>query len=143
MLQAPVILHIDDDEDDLLVFKEALASADPGIQLRQEQGVNNPQQFIQLVKDTAPCLIIVDLNMPGIGGKELLPVLKNDPAISKIPVVAFTTSALPSDREYCSCFGVECITKPLHFDQLIDAIRTMLGYCLCTPSRKIQRRNDQ
>jgi CheY-like chemotaxis protein len=143
MLQAPLILHIDDDEDDLLVFKEALASADPGIQLRQEQGVKHPLQFIQLVKESSPCLIIVDLNMPGIGGKELLPLIKNDPAINTIPIVAFTTSALPSDREYCSCFGVECVTKPLHFDHLVESIKTMLGYCLSSSSRKNEQRNDQ
>ena len=143
MLQTPVILHIDDDEDDLLVFKEALTSADPSIRLRQEQGIQNPQQFTQLVKETAPCLIIVDLNMPGTGGKELLPILKNDPAINNIPVVAFTTSALPSDREYCSCFGVECVTKPLHFDQLIESIKTMLGFCMCDNRENMKRRREQ
>jgi CheY-like chemotaxis protein len=136
MLQLPLILHVDDDEDDLLVFKEALASADPEIQLHQVQGINNTTQFMQLVKQTDPCLIVIDLNMPGTGGKELLPLLKNDPATTTIPVVAFTTSALPSDRDYCACFGIECVTKPLYFEHLVHSIKKMLGYCSCYKSEK-------
>lgn len=131
MLQAPLFLHVDDDEDDLVVFKEAFANAEPGIELQQVQGIRDPGQFIQLVKQKDPCLIILDLNMPGIGGKELLPLLKNDPVTHKIPIVAFTTSALPSDRDYCACFGVQCLTKPLYFEQMVDSIKKMLAYCGC------------
>ena len=137
MLQAPLFLHVDDDEDDLVVFKEALANTDPGIELQQVQGINDPREFIELVKQKVPCLIIMDLNMPGIGGKELLPLLKNDPATHKIPVVAFTTSALPSDRDYCACFGVTCLTKPLYFEQMVASIKKMLHYCSCSKSGKI------
>ncbi|HJW16501.1 MAG TPA: response regulator [Flavisolibacter sp.] len=136
MTPPPLILHVDDDEDDLLVFKEALASADPGIKLFQVQRIHDAAQFIELVKQTDPCLIVIDLNMPGIGGKELLPLLKNDPTTNKLPVVAFTTSALPSDKDYCACFGVACVTKPLYFEQMIDSIKELVGYCANPASEK-------
>lgn len=126
-----MILHIDDDEDDLSVFKDALTLLDIPVTLRQEKNAELAFSFLQSAraKHELPCLIVVDLNMPGISGKELIAMIRNQPHLDAIPIFAFTTSTLPSDKDYCACFQVKCITKPLYFEHLKNIISDMLAHC--------------
>jgi len=126
MLMSNIVLHIDDDEDDLAVFADALTSHNKEIEIKQEQDAEKALRFLQS-SDVLPGMIIVDLNMPILSGKELLPIIKNDPRLQHIPIFAFTTSSLQSDKDYCKCFGVECITKPLLFEDLVKTASYMLN----------------
>ena len=76
-----------------------------------------------------PDLILLDLNMPGIDGRQVLHHIKEDPDMRSIPVVILTTSKDSKDIERCYDIGASTyIQKPVHFDGLTQAIRTMKDY---------------
>jgi two-component system response regulator len=76
-----------------------------------------------------PDLILLDLNMPGIDGRHLLEQIKNDARLGIIPVVVLSTSADNKDIDQCYALGASTyIQKPVNFEGLMQAIRTMKEY---------------
>ena len=66
-------------------------------------------------------VILLDLNMPGIGGKDVLKVLKYDEKFKPIPVIVLTTSSSDTDRETSYALGANCfITKPHSYRELCN-----------------------
>lgn len=79
--------------------------------------------------NATPDLILLDLNMPGIDGREVLRTLKNDPEKRSIPVIVLTTSSDNKDIDKCYEIGASTyIQKPVSFDGLTEAIQTMTDY---------------
>lgn len=75
---------------------------------------------------TRPGLIILDLNLPRISGREVLYELKHDPELRNIPVVVLTTSKSEEDVVKSYCLHANCyITKPVDFAKFIDVVRSI------------------
>lgn len=126
------ILWADDDMDDLMLMRHVLN--DLGTQYKISE-VHNGQAAIDFLNeaygtDSLPCLIILDMNMPVLNGKETLTILKKHEHFSKIPVVFFTTSNSEMDRMFCRHHNVEMVTKPPQYANLKEAVRNLLDYCL-------------
>lgn len=78
---------------------------------------------------TRPVLILLDLNMPGVDGRQLLREIKSEPELNAIPVVILTTSCDPNDLNECYSLGASTyIQKPVEFEDLIRAMKTMTEY---------------
>lgn len=76
-----------------------------------------------------PRLIVLDLNLPGTDGREVLRRIKQDEYLKTIPVVVFTTSNNPRDIEDCYQYGVNSyIVKPIDFTQLKRDIQILVDY---------------
>ena len=76
-----------------------------------------------------PDLILLDLNMPRMNGREFLTALKEDPELNHIPVVILTTSDVERDVVATYQLGASgFITKPVDMEQFIDAIRQLENY---------------
>jgi CheY-like chemotaxis protein len=76
-----------------------------------------------------PDLIVLDLNLPGTDGREVLRQIKQDTNLKTIPVVVFTTSNNPKDVQDCYQDGVNAyIVKPIDFHQLKRNIQTLVDY---------------
>jgi len=76
-----------------------------------------------------PRLILLDLNLPGTDGREVLRKIKQDETLKLIPVVIFTTSNNPKDIEACYRHGVNSyIIKPMDFNRLKRSIQTLIDY---------------
>jgi CheY-like chemotaxis protein len=76
-----------------------------------------------------PDLILLDLNMPRMNGREFLAEIKKDPVLSMIPVVVLTTSDVERDVVASYKLGAAgYITKPVNMEQFIDAIRQLDNY---------------
>ncbi len=72
----------------------------------------------------SPLLILLDLKMPKVNGLETLRVIKEDPALQAIPIVALTTSRADQDLSECYRMGVNAyVVKPVIFEKFIDAIK--------------------
>jgi CheY-like chemotaxis protein len=90
-----------------------------------------------------PDLVILDLNLPGTDGREVLTLIKTNPNLHTIPVVILTTSSNPKDIEACYESGVNSyLLKPMHIDKLRSLIRIVLDYwfktaVLPTTSQKV------
>jgi CheY-like chemotaxis protein len=76
-----------------------------------------------------PGLIVLDLNLPGTDGREVLRRIKQNENLRTIPVVVFTTSNNPKDIEDCYQYGANSyIVKPIDFAQLKRGVQTLLDY---------------
>lgn len=76
-----------------------------------------------------PNLILLDLNMPGLDGRQILSRIKSDAELKSIPVVVLTTSADTRDVDHCYSMGASTyIQKPVSFEGLIEAFRRMKDY---------------
>jgi len=76
-----------------------------------------------------PGLILLDLNLPGTDGREVLRKIKQDETLKLIPVVVFTTSNNPKDIEACYRQGVNSyIVKPMDFNRLKRSIQILIDY---------------
>lgn len=76
-----------------------------------------------------PSLIVLDLNLPGTDGREVLRRIKQDDSLKTIPVVVFTTSNNPKDIEACYQYGVNSyMVKPINFQQLKRDIQIFVEY---------------
>jgi CheY-like chemotaxis protein len=80
-------------------------------------------------KSKFPDLILLDLNMPKVGGIEFLAILKKNDDIKHIPTVILTTSDNQKDLEECYRLGVSgYVLKPLKYDDYVEKIKKVLSY---------------
>lgn len=76
-----------------------------------------------------PSLILLDLNLSGCDGRDVLAHLKQDKRLKGIPVVIFTTSSNPKDIEACYQRGVNgYIIKPIDIQKLVRTIQLFIDY---------------
>ena len=122
-----LILHVDDDEDDLYIIGDALKSAHQSLSIVE---ANDGNEAIQYLKKTEqlPDLIILDINMPGMDGRETLKVLKQNEEWKAIPTVVLSTSSDPLDKEFCSSYQVDLVTKPMEITELRKTAHLLLEY---------------
>jgi CheY-like chemotaxis protein len=130
------ILMADDDDGDVLLARTALEDAGVANNFHH---VGNGQELLDYLKREGgyaapaeaprPVLILLDLNMPLMDGREALKHLKSDPALRSIPVVVMTTSRSEEDILRSYDIGANSyITKPVSFDGLVDAMRHLGSY---------------
>lgn len=78
-----------------------------------------------------PSVILLDLNLPGIDGRDILERLKQDSSLRKIPIVVFTTSSNPKDIELCYQKGANgYLIKPINAQELQKTIQAFVNYWL-------------
>ena len=83
----------------------------------------SPEKGIEIAEKQQPELIILDINLPGMTGYEVLKILKNNPATCHIPIVALSANAMPLDIEKGIKAGFEhYLTKPLNIDDFFVVI---------------------
>lgn len=76
-----------------------------------------------------PAIILLDLNLPGTDGREVLEQIKQDDDLKIIPVVVFTTSSNPKDVEVCYRYGVNgYIVKPININKLMRTVQIFIEY---------------
>jgi two-component system response regulator len=123
------IILADDDPDDQLLVKEAFGHNCPCIDL---QTVNDGQELLDYLSVGAailPGLILLDVNMPRMGGIEALKRIKNDQQLTNIPIIIFTTHGDKATVLESYCDGANSfITKPNSFVELADIIDTVSKY---------------
>lgn len=127
---APInILLIEDDSADIRLTREALADSKVSNELFV--ATSGPEALKLLRGEGAeavprPDLILLDLNMPGMNGREVLEELKNDPVLQTIPVTVLTTSQAEEDivRSY-ELRANAYVTKPVDLDQFLKVVRSV------------------
>ena len=120
------ILLIEDDIDDVDLLKEALAEND--IRYNMEVIMEGDKVFRYLETTTAlPQLIVMDLNLPKAGGKEILHDIKKSSPYTNIPIVILTTSSAKEDIDYCNMMGIsKFLSKPSTIEGWSSTIRSIV-----------------
>ncbi len=124
----PIILYAEDDFDDFDNVKEALEQIS-GHQLLLH--AKNGQEAVSFIEQATilPSLIVLDLNMPVMDGKEVLQWLKSQNEYKTIPVMVFTTSSREEDVKLCQKYGCTFFRKPTLYRDLLHVAQTMLQLC--------------
>jgi chemotaxis family two-component system response regulator Rcp1 len=126
------VLHVEDSANDALQVQMALETADPqwrcAIDLRH---VLNVEQARPVLRDRRPHLVVLDLNLPGLSGHDLLAEMKGAPATRHIPVVVLSTSANAGDVDRAYRGGAACyLVKPESFVELVTLMGEVRSFWL-------------
>lgn len=130
------IVVAEDDPDDRFLIEDAFREN----KIENEvQFVENGEELMAYLKREGeweelrgrplPGLILLDLNMPRMDGREALKLIKDDPVLASLPVVAFSTSGAAEDIEETYTAGVNSfISKPKTYDGLVQVVRVLNDY---------------
>jgi CheY-like chemotaxis protein len=135
-VKVQVIVMAEDDADDRLLIKDAMAECHSEADLRfVENGeelldyLQHRGKYLQLADSPRPGLILLDLNMPKMDGREALRAIKADGDLRRIPVVVLTTSRADTDIESIYGLGANSfISKPVRFESLVSVLRVLGQY---------------
>lgn len=125
----PMILAVDDDEDNLFLLTEVLTPINCSL-ITAKDG----QTALKLAQECQPSLIVLDIMLPDISGIEVLQQIKQNPKTKQIPVIAVTALARQEDRDRILLSGCnDYVSKPYMVDDLEEIIRYYLpkNSCCC------------
>jgi CheY-like chemotaxis protein len=122
------ILLVEDDPGDVMLTTEALQSSKLINRVHHAENGELALKFLR--RETPyedaprPDLVLLDLNLPRVDGREVLAAVKADPDLRRIPVVVLTTSDAEEDilRSY-DLHANAYVTKPVNFDRFLEVIR--------------------
>jgi CheY-like chemotaxis protein len=109
------VLIVEDDPDDLLMITEALKTSMYKVDIIHKKNGREALDYlkrINVLSGQFPSLIITDMNMPVLSGREMIAILKSEKDLRSIPTIVFTTSSGDGDKEFCKQFDVRMVTKP-------------------------------
>jgi CheY-like chemotaxis protein len=130
-----ILLIAEDDEDDYLLAKDAFAAHFPMGEMRRvadgEELLDYLRRRGRFANAARPAIILLDLNMPKMDGREALRAIKSDPELAGIPVVALTGSSAQEDVLFAYANGVNSfIRKPVGFAEFVDFMKVCYQYNL-------------
>ena len=127
------ILHIDDDPDDQQLFRRAIRSINEKSQIVEAADGAEGLEYLHSMKqlNSLPCMIVLDINMPKVNGRETCIAIQNDEVLSTIPLIIFSTSSSMLDKLFFERKNVKYITKPTEYNHIVDIASTMLSQCEC------------
>ena len=121
------ILYVDDDTDDQYLVLETLSLLAPTANvILAGNGVETLTYLNDLEDQALPCLIIMDINMPLLNGKETVMRIRQQSRFDTIPIVLFTTSSSLPDRQFCEHYQIPFATKPSTGKDMQEVIENML-----------------
>jgi CheY-like chemotaxis protein len=131
----PVILHVDDDEDFAYLTQLAFKKAGLAASLHHVGSGVECLQFLRreppYVAAPEPAIVLLDVEMPGMDGREVLAEIVNDAALRHLPVVVLTTR--DEDEEILRMYRLRCnsyIRKPSDLATFADVVRKFADYWL-------------
>lgn len=125
------ILCVDDDPEDRCFLCDAISEVNPSLQVVEAHNGMEALAYLDKAKHQKdlPCLIVLDINMPLMDGKQTLIKIKVDPQLKEVPVIMFSTCSNHMDKELFNRLGVELITKPSNISHLTQVVSHLLGHC--------------
>jgi two-component system cell cycle response regulator DivK len=117
------ILYVEDNSDNRTLVRRILLSEDYKL-----IEATNGAEALQVLENTKPDLILMDINMPDMDGYTLTAKIKARPGFERVPILALTANVMRGDKEKtleAGCDGY--IQKPLDIDQLIKEVERFLA----------------
>jgi len=127
-MKTPDIFYVEDDMDYAFFMQSAVQEVKDTLNLTiVEDGTEallRLQSFAE--RKTKPKLILLDLNLPGLSGLDLLKFIRDIPYLKTIPVILFSTSDNPDDVKASIEFGANAyLTKPNGYDNLVKCVHSV------------------
>jgi two-component system, chemotaxis family, response regulator Rcp1 len=129
------ILLVEDSPGDVRLTREALRDSRIATRLHVTGDGEEALAFLRREgvhkHAPTPSLVLLDLNLPRLDGRDLLRIMKSDPDLTRIPVVVLTTSVAEADVRSVYDVGGNCyVTKPLDYDGFVDVMRRIEEFWL-------------
>jgi chemotaxis family two-component system response regulator Rcp1 len=129
------ILLVEDNPGDVRLTQEALRGAKVANELHVvgdgEEAIAFLRQQGRHADAPRPDIVLLDLNLPGLDGGEVLAEIKSDPDLAKIPIIVLTSSSAEVDIQQAYGLHANCfISKPVDFTEFISAVRSLEGFWL-------------
>ena len=123
--QVYTMLYVEDNVANLMLVEDVMARRTDVRMLSAHDGYTG----LALAKAHNPDVILMDINLPGMSGLQTLTILKSDPALKHIPVVALSANAMPHDIESgLSADFFDYLTKPVKIYELMTALDEALAF---------------
>jgi DNA-binding response OmpR family regulator len=127
-MAGPVVLHVDDDPGDLQLLREAFAENHIAAEIVSVASGEAALDYLRRESASLgrPRLVLLDLNLRTMSGREVLQAIKREPALSGITTVILTTSDHSADRDACLKMGADsyCV-KPSSFSALLELVQAL------------------
>lgn len=127
-----IILYVDDDEDDRELLKEAIESANPGVEVALAHNGLEALAYLSARNESdlqLPCLIVLDINMPFLDGRETFERIKKEQRLQQVPIIVFSSSEKPADKQLFNSFGIDYFTKPTSLSYMNQIVNHMINVC--------------
>ena len=131
MLQFPFMLIADDDEDDIYLLNSAFNESELKVKIDFVQNGQEVFKYLDKINGNNPLpdLIVLDLNMPLLGGRDTLLRLKEDLRYKNIPVVILTTSNSEKEKAHCLEIGAALyLFKSPGFDKIVSTAKHLYEF---------------
>jgi CheY-like chemotaxis protein len=139
-MTAPVeILLVEDNPADVRLTREALRRGRVANTLHVVDDGDKALAFLRREGEYAdaprPGLVLLDLNLPGLDGRDVLAEVKADPSLRRVPVIVLTTSSAERDIAASYDLGANCfVSKPVALDEFLDVVRSFDAFWLTVVS---------
>lgn len=137
-----IVFYADDDADDLELVQDAFDRYSNNVEVVTAKDGVQALSYLQSLNEQAltPCLIILDVNMPMLNGRDVLRKIKEIPPLASVPVVLFTTSSSSLDKEFARKYNAGFITKPLDVSQMKIITDLFIDHCSDEIRKNIRKR---
>ncbi len=117
-MQDRIVLYVEDNFHNRRIVNKVLTSK--GYKILEAM---DGESGLEMIRQTRPPLILLDITLPGMDGIEVIQHLKADPSLKDIPVIALTASAMHGDRERFLQAGCDdYLSKPIQVHELIEMV---------------------
>jgi len=125
---AQKVILIDDDPDDHEIFAMAMVEASPEAECILYDSAEKALEELSENSSALPDYIFLDLNMPRMNGMQFLELAKKENFLSRIPVIIYSTSILPSIKAQALQLGAsDFLAKPTSHLELIKSLKKLLA----------------
>ena len=134
-LRSAEVLLVEDNEDEVFLTRRAFHTVSPLINLHHVENGEKCLNFLRrqppYAQAPVPDLILLDINMPVMSGRDVLKAISADQALCHLPVVVMTTST--EENEIYEMYRLRCnsyITKPVNFERFVQVVGQLCDYWL-------------
>lgn len=128
MTRSREVLLVEDNPGDVRLVREAFAEADGDHTLRVATTGEEALAVLErrADEDSAPDLVLLDLNLPGTSGETVLERIRSSPALQRLPVIVLSSSDADEDVESCYRAAANAyLAKPIAPDDLVSMIKSL------------------
>jgi CheY-like chemotaxis protein len=125
------IIFADDDADDLELITGFFKQYNQSVNILE---FKDGLEVLKHLQDFSPqigkpLLIVMDINMPRMDGKETLAAIRQNKSLRNIPVIIYTTSVRKEDQLYCEQYSASWVNKPYNIEEAKTIARIMSDFC--------------
>jgi len=129
-MRSRYIIFADDDADDLELITGFFKQYNRNINVLEFKDGKEVLKFLDdFALNATPLLVVLDINMPRLNGKETLAAIRKNPKYQYIPVVIYTTSNNAIDEDYCRELGASWVSKSSTIEVVKQVAKVLAEFC--------------